>query len=60
MAEIKKAIIELVKDVLNATTIRATTPNGWHPHAMAPAGCYMLFIIATSGVPSKAKFIRLH
>lgn len=56
----EQRVIELVKDVVNATTIRATAPDGWHPHAMAPAGCYMLFIIATSGVPSKAKFIRLH
>ena len=43
-----------------ATILSATAPNGWHPHAMAPAGCYMLFIINTDGIPSSAKFVLLH
>ncbi len=37
----------------------ATAPNGWLPHATAPAGYYMLFIINHKGVPSIAKFIKL-
>ncbi len=56
----EQRVIELVKTVTDATTITATAPNGWHPHAMAPAGCYMLFIIDNDGVPSKAKIILLH
>jgi len=41
-------------------TLTATAPNGWHPHAIAPRGYYMLFIIDSNGVPSEAKFIQLH
>ncbi|MGI9064985.1 MAG: galactose oxidase-like domain-containing protein [Pyrinomonadaceae bacterium] len=36
-----------------------TAPNGWLPHATAPAGYYMLFVINHQGVPSIAKFIQL-
>ena len=42
------------------TTLTATAPNGRHPHAMAPRGYYMLFILNGDGVPSKAEFIHLH
>jgi len=42
------------------TTLSATAPNGMHPHAMAPRGYYMLFILNANGVPSEAKFIHLH
>jgi hypothetical protein len=43
-----------------ATTLTATAPNGWHPHAIAPRGYYMLFILNSNGVPSEGKFIYLH
>jgi len=33
--------------------------SGGHTHAIAGRGYYMLFLINTTGVPSRAKFIRL-
>jgi hypothetical protein len=39
--------------------LSAKAPDSWHPHATAPRGYYMLFIINSKGVPSWAKFIRL-
>ncbi len=51
----------------SGTTLTVTAPNGNHPHAIAPRGYYMLFIINNQGVPSVAwqnaatkKFIFLH
>ncbi len=41
-------------------TLIADAPNGRHPHAVAPRGWYMLFILNGNGVPSKAEFIELH
>lgn len=41
-------------------TLVADAPNGRHPHAIAPRGWYMLFILTSNGVPSKAEFIELH
>lgn len=56
----EQRVIELEPPtVVNGNTISVVAPNGWHPHAKAPAGCYMLFIIS-AGVPSHAKFILLH
>ena len=53
----EQRVIELEPPkVVNGNTISVVAPNGWHPHAKAPAGCYMLFIIS-AGVPSHAKFI---
>ena len=43
-----------------ANTLRAVAPNGIHPHAIAPRGYYMLFILNAAGVPSEGKFIHLH
>ncbi len=42
------------------TSIAATAPNGAAPHAIAPRGWYMLFILNRANVPSVAKFIFLH
>jgi hypothetical protein len=42
------------------TELTATAPDGGHPHAIAPRGHYMLFILNGDGVPSEAKFIHLH
>lgn len=40
--------------------ITAVAPNGGPPHAVAPRGYYMLFILTAKGVPSEGKFIHLH
>jgi hypothetical protein len=42
------------------TELTVTAPDGGHPHAIAPRGHYMLFILNGAGVPSEAKFIHLH
>jgi len=42
------------------TQLSAVAPNGIHPHAIAPRGYYMVFILNGSGVPSEGKFIHLH
>ena len=51
----------------SGTTLTVTAPNGNHPHAVAPKGYYMLFIVNNLGVPSVAwqnaatkEFILLH
>jgi hypothetical protein len=56
----EQRVIQLLFHVAGATTLSATAPNGWHPHATAPRGWYMLFILNGDGVPSEAKFIQLH
>jgi hypothetical protein len=43
-----------------ATQLSALAPNGIHPHAMAPRGYYMLFLLNSKGVPSEGKFFHLH
>ena len=40
-------------------TLTVTARSGRQPHAMAPRGYYMLFILNGEGVPSKAEFIHL-
>lgn len=42
------------------SAVSAIAPNGGHPHAMAPRGYYMLFVLNPQGVPSEGKFIHLH
>lgn len=42
------------------STIAAVAPDGIHPHAMAPRGYYMLFILNGAGVPSEGRFFHLH
>ena len=37
-----------------------TAPNGWHPHALAPRGWYMVFLVDHGGVPSEGRFMHLH
>lgn len=56
----EQRVIPLSFTQTGPTTLNATAPNGWHPHAMAPRGYYMLFILNGDGVPSLAKFILLH
>jgi len=37
-----------------------TAPHAGHPHALAPQGYYMLFVIDSSGIPSVGRWIYLH
>ena len=37
-----------------------TAPHGGHPHALAPKGYYMLFVVNNSGIPSEGRWIYLH
>ena len=53
--------------VTGPTTLSVTAPDGrvypygagGHTHAIAGRGYYMLFLMNTAGVPSRAKFVRL-
>ena len=56
----EQRVIEVQFHKSAADTLNAVAPNGRHPHAMAPRGWYMLFILNAKGVPSVAKFIHLH
>ena len=42
------------------TQLSAVAPDGIHPHAIAPRGYYMVFMLNGTGVPSEGKFIHLH
>ena len=55
----EQRVIQLSFNYVDENTLCAKAPNGWHPHATAPRGYYMLFILNCEGVPSVAKFIRL-
>ena len=55
----EQRIIQLLFHCCGKHTLEVIAPNGWLPHAAAPAGYYMLFIIGAHGVPSMAKFIKL-
>lgn len=56
----EQRVIQLTYSITGATTLTAEAPNGWHPHALAPQGWYMVFLIDTAGVPSVGHFIHLH
>ena len=56
----EQRVIRMSFHASGANAITATAPNGWHPHATAPRGHYMVFILNTAGVPSEAKFMQLH
>jgi hypothetical protein len=55
----EQRVIQLQFYCAGENRLVAKAPNGWHPHATAPRGYYMLFILNYDGVPSVAKFIRL-
>ncbi|HWO02326.1 MAG TPA: galactose oxidase-like domain-containing protein, partial [Blastocatellia bacterium] len=55
----EQRVIQLLFNYAGENSLYATAPNGWHPHATAPRGFYMLFIISSDGVPSVARFIQL-
>jgi hypothetical protein len=56
----QQRVIPLTFTRTGPTTLTATMPDGWHPHAIAPRGWYLLFILNAGGVPSEGKFIYLH
>lgn len=56
----EQRVIQLPFRTTGATQLTATAPNGWHPHALAPRGWYMLFLIDHEGVPSVSNFMHLH
>jgi len=64
----EQRVIRLAHTVTGPSTISVTAPDGrvypygaggGHTHAIAGRGYYMLFLLNTAGVPSRAKFIRL-
>jgi hypothetical protein len=56
----EQRVIQCLFSQTGATQIIAVTPNGIHPHAIAPRGYYMVFILNSNGTPSEGKFIHLH
>jgi hypothetical protein len=56
----EQRVIQLSFSVSGPTSLSATAPNGWHPHALAPRGWYMVFLIDQDGVPSIGRFMHLH
>jgi hypothetical protein len=59
--ESNQRVIELcfLHDHVHPNKLIATAPDGGSPHAFAPKGYYMLFILNRRGVPSTAKWIYL-
>lgn len=59
--ETNQRVIELsfLHDHVHPNNLIATAPDGGSPHAFAPKGYYMLFILNGSGVPSVAKWVHL-
>ena len=64
----EQRVIPLAFTMTSATTLDVTAPDGrvypygaggGHTHAIAGRAYYMMFLINMSGVPSRAKFIRL-
>jgi len=56
----EQRVLHLTFHQSGPTQLTGTAPDGIHPHAMAPRGYYMLFILDGNGVPSEGKFIHLH
>ena len=56
----EQRVIQLTFVTTGPTELTATAPNGWHPHALAPRGWYMVFLVDQQGVPSVGKFMHLH
>ncbi|HEX6625347.1 MAG TPA: galactose oxidase early set domain-containing protein [Pyrinomonadaceae bacterium] len=55
----EQRVIPLTHSVSGPTALDVAAPDGWLPHALAPRGWYMVFLIDTAGVPSVAHFIHL-
>jgi Galactose oxidase-like, Early set domain len=56
----EQRVVQLQYAYAGEDRLYAVAPDGWHPHATAPRGYYMLFILNADGVPSVARFVRLH
>jgi hypothetical protein len=56
----EQRIVHLAFHANGAGELIATAPDGGHPHAIAPRGYYMLFLLDGKGVPSEGKFVHLH
>jgi hypothetical protein len=56
----EQRVIQLSFVTTGPTELTATAPNGWHPHALAPRGWYMVFLVDQQGVPSVGQFMHLH
>lgn len=59
--ESNQRVIELffLHDHIHPDNLIATAPDGGSPHAFAPAGYYLLFILNGAGVPSVAEWVYL-
>lgn len=64
----EQRVVRLTHTVSGPSTITVTAPDarvypygagGGHTHATAGRGYYMLFLLNSAGVPSRAKFVRL-
>ena len=56
----EQRVIQLAYRTTGPNELTATAPDGWHPHALAPRGWYMVFLIDDRGVPSVGQFMHLH
>jgi hypothetical protein len=59
--ESNQRVLELsfLHDHVHPNNLVVTAPDGGSPHAFAPTGYYMLFILNGASVPSVAKWIHL-
>ena len=64
----EQRVLRLTSMVSGPGTLSVSAPGGWvypygagegHSHAIAGRGYYMLFLLNTAGIPSRAKFIKL-
>jgi hypothetical protein len=56
----EQRVVQLAFRTTGPAQLTATAPNGWHPHALAPRGWYMVFLVDHQGVPSVGQFMHLH
>lgn len=59
-SEQRVLVMPYVHDHAHPSDLSLTAPHGGHPHALAPQGYYMLFLINAAGVPSEGRWIYLH
>lgn len=58
--DMEQRVVHMVFSQSGPSKLNTMAPDGVHPHAMAPRGYYMLFILNSNGVPSESTFIHLH
>jgi hypothetical protein len=56
----EQRIIQCAFSQTGANQLSAIAPNGIHPHAIAPRGYYLVFLLTGAGIPSEGSFIHLH